>query len=120
MTASALPVETPAPPRQPARVSILTALDLGPDIAAMEGKELRLQLTTYAPGAKGTPHSHAGKVEVVYVMSGAIVEHCRDGTEKLHRPGDAFTANKDTFHYFETQGTEPAQLLVAMITDKAP
>jgi quercetin dioxygenase-like cupin family protein len=103
---------------QPSRAKILTALDLGPDIGAMQGKELRLQLTTYEPGGIGTPHSHKDRVEVVYVLSGSIVEHHRNGPDRIYRAGDVFSANKDTFHHIENTGVDPAQLIVAIIVDK--
>ncbi len=105
--------------KQPADVKVLTRLDLVHDMAAMAGKELKLQRTVYAPGACGTPHSHEGKVEVVLTVSGSIVEHHRDGRTITYNAGDAFTANKDTFHHLENRGSAPAELLVAMIADKA-
>lgn len=108
----------PPSPQQPARAKILTTLDLGGDIPALQGKELRLQLTTYEPGAVGTPHSHEGKVEVVYQLSGSVTEHHQDGRDQVYRPGDVFAANKDTFHHLENSGAVPAQLIVAMIVDK--
>ena len=110
--------ETAPEQKQPASVTILTRLPLGADMPAIEGKELRLQLTTYAPGAVGTLHSHEGKVEVVHALSGTIIEHHRDGRSIVYKGGDSFSANKDTFHYLENRGTEPARLLVAMIVDK--
>jgi quercetin dioxygenase-like cupin family protein len=119
MTLPSQSAPVPAEQKQPASVTVLTRLDLGADIPALEGKELRLQLTTYAPGGANTPHSHAGKVEVVHTLAGAITELHRDGRIVTYRAGDSFTANKETFHHMENRGTEPAQLLVAMIVDKA-
>jgi quercetin dioxygenase-like cupin family protein len=118
VTQAAETVEPPSP-QQPAHAKILTTLDLGRDIPALQGKELRLQLTTYEPGAVGTPHSHEGKVEVVYQLSGSVIEHHQDGRDQVYRPGDVFSANKDTFHHLENSGAVPAQLIVAMIVDKA-
>ena len=116
---TATPAPSPAPGTaerpQPAKVEMLTRLDLSRDFPALAGKELRLQCTTYAPGAVGTPHSHDGKVEVVYVLSGAIVEHHRDGRRIAWATGDSFPANRDTVHHLENRGSEPACLLVAMI-----
>ena len=105
-------------PRQGAQVEILTRLDLGADIPALAGKELRLQLTTYMPGAKNQPHSHEGKPETVYAVAGEITEYHRDGRVMTHGPGDTFTANKDTFHHMANNGDVPAQMIVAMIVDK--
>ena len=102
---------------QPATVASLTRLDLARDFPALDGRELRLQLTTYAPGAIGTPHSHDGRVEVVFVMSGAIIEHHGDGRRVEYMTGDAFAANCDTMHHLENAGSEPACLVVAMIAD---
>jgi quercetin dioxygenase-like cupin family protein len=118
MTASPETRDRPAERKQPASVRILATLDLGADMPALAGKELRLQLTTYAPGACGTPHSHEGKVESVYTLSGSIIEHHADGRDVTYRAGDAFTANKDTMHHLENVGAVPAQLLVSMICDK--
>lgn len=104
--------------RQPADVEVLTRLDLAGDLPTLAGKELKLQFTTYAPGAVGTPHSHAGKVEVVHVLSGSIIEHHADGRSILYGSGQSFSANRDTIHHLENRGIEPARLMVATIADK--
>jgi quercetin dioxygenase-like cupin family protein len=116
---AAMTMPSPVERRQPASVELLTRLDLGRDFEALAGKELRLQLTTYAPGATGTPHSHEGRVEVVHVLSGAITEHHRDGRRVDYVAGDSFPANRDTFHHLQNFGAAPARLLVAMIADRA-
>ena len=101
-------------------VRILARIALGRDIHELAGKELRLQLTTYNPGARNKPHTHEGKVEVVYALAGNVTEHHADGRVEAYRPGDAFTANRDTHHHMQNDGSEPVQLVVAMIVDAPP
>jgi uncharacterized cupin superfamily protein len=116
--ASSRPEMAAAQQRQGPQVEVLKTLDLGGDIPALAGKMLKLQLTTYQPGAANLPHSHEGKVEAVYALAGEITEHHGDGRTVVHRPGDSFTANKDTFHNMANYGAVPAQMIVAMIVDK--
>jgi quercetin dioxygenase-like cupin family protein len=96
---------------------VLTSVDLGPDIEAMKGRVLKLQITTYEPGKASTLHSHKGRVEVIYMLQGAIIE-TNNGVAKEYRQGDAFFANKDTNHVIENKGNVPALLIVSMIADK--
>jgi quercetin dioxygenase-like cupin family protein len=105
-------------PRQGPHVEILARLDLGSEIPALAGKELRLQVTTYMPGTANQPHSHADKPETVVAIAGEVTEYHRDGRVVVYRPGDTFTADKDTFHHMGNTGGVPGQLIVAMICDK--
>ena len=102
---------------QAAGPRVLTSVDLGPDIEAMKGRVLKLQITTYEPGRASTLHSHKGRVEVIYMLQGAIIE-TNNGVAKEYRQGDAFFANKDTNHVIENKGSVPALLVVSMIADK--
>ena len=56
----------------------LTTVDLASEIDSVEGRVLRMQMTTYEPGASNTPHSHKDRPEVVYILSGKIIDHRRD------------------------------------------
>ena len=95
----------------------LTTVDLAAEIDSVEGRVLRMQMTTYEPGASNTPHSHKDRPEVVYILSGKIIDH-RGDVAKEYGPGESFTAGKDTTHWMENKGTVPAVLIVSTIAKK--
>ena len=95
----------------------LTTVDLASEIDSVAGRVLRMQMTTYEPGASNTPHSHKDRPEVVYILSGKIIDH-RGNVAKEYGPGESFTAGKDTTHWMENKGTVPAVLLVSTIAKK--
>ena len=76
-----------------------------------------MQMTTYEAGASNTPHSHKDRPEVVYILSGKIIDH-RGDVAKEYGPDESFTAGKDTTHWMENKGTVPAVLLVSTIAKK--
>jgi quercetin dioxygenase-like cupin family protein len=95
----------------------LLNLDLAPEIDTVRGRVLRTQLTTYAPGASNNAHSHKDRPEVVYILSGTVIEH-RGDVAKEYGPGDSFTADHDTTHWMENKGAVPAVMLVTGIAKK--
>lgn len=59
---------------------LLATVDLGPEIEAMEGRELRMRMVSIEPGEVfGPVHDHIGRSGTVYVPQGTITDH-RDGT----------------------------------------
>jgi len=106
---------TPPKDAKGATARVLAALNLGPEFAATEGRILKLQFTTYAPGSASQIHSHKDKPEVVYMVSGKVIEHQGD-VARVYGPGEPFIANKDTKHWMENSFQEPAVLMVATIT----
>jgi quercetin dioxygenase-like cupin family protein len=95
----------------------LVSVDLASEIDSVQGRILRMQMTTYEPGASNTAHSHKDRPEVVYVLSGKIIDH-RGDAAKEYAAGDSFTAGKDTTHRMENKGTVPAVLIVSTIAKK--
>jgi quercetin dioxygenase-like cupin family protein len=95
----------------------LLNLDLAPEMDSVAGRALRMQLTTYEPGASNKPHSHKDRPEVVYILSGKVIEH-RGDVAKEYGPGDTFTADHTTTHWMENKGTVPAVMLVTGIAKK--
>ena len=95
----------------------LTTVDLASEIDGVAGRVLRMQMTTYEPGASNTEHSHKDRPEVVYILAGKIIDH-RGSVAKEYGPGESFTAGKDTTHWMENKGTVPAVLLVSTIAKK--
>jgi len=60
-------------------VQHLASVDLGPEIAGMAGRELRMRIVTIEPGGVlGPVHDHADRPGVVYILQGTITDH-RDG-----------------------------------------
>ena len=95
----------------------LLNLDLAPELDSVQDRVMRMQLTTYEPGASNKPHSHKDRPEVVYILSGKIIEH-RGDVAKEYGPGDTFTADRNTNHWMENKGTVPAVMLVTGIAKK--
>ena len=82
-------------------------VDLGPEIEVMEGRQLRMRLITIEPGGHNAIHSHEDRPVVVYFLQGTDTVTFGDGTEKVFRPGDTSSANKDTTHWHRNDGEEP-------------
>jgi quercetin dioxygenase-like cupin family protein len=114
--AAALTTATAQAPRGPNSKPLVT-IDLASEIDSVQGRILRMQQTTYEPGASNTAHSHKDRPEVVYVLSGKIIDH-QGNVAKEYGPGDSFTAGKDTTHWMENTGTVPAVLIVSTIAKK--
>jgi quercetin dioxygenase-like cupin family protein len=103
-------------PKGPVAKPLLN-LDLAPEIDSVQGRVMRMQLTTYEPGASNKPHSHKDRPEVVYILSGKVIEHRGDVAKEYGR-GDTFTADRNTNHWMENTGTVPAVMLVTGIAKK--
>ena len=66
---------------------VLTTVDLGPEIEGMAGRELRMRMFTFEPGAVfGPVHEHRDRPGIVYVLQGTITDH-RDGISRDYGPG---------------------------------
>jgi quercetin dioxygenase-like cupin family protein len=111
-TAQAQAPESKGPVAKP-----LLNLELAPEMDSVAGRSLRMQLTTYEPGASNKPHSHKDRPEVVYMLSGKVIEH-RGDVAKEYGPGDTFTADHTVTHWMENKGTVPAVMLVTGIAKK--
>jgi quercetin dioxygenase-like cupin family protein len=117
VSASAASAQTPAgEPKGPVAKPLLN-LDLAPEIDSVQGRVTRMQLTTYEPGASNKSHSHKDRPEVVYILSGKVIEH-RGDAAKEYGPGDTFAADRNTTHWMENKGTVPAVMLVTGIAKK--
>jgi len=100
--------EQAAPETKGITVKLLAALDLGPEIEGMAGRQLRMRLVTMEPGAVyGPVHDHKDRPGMVYVLQGTITDH-RDGVSREYGPGLGWPEDKDTLHWLENRGTTPA------------
>lgn len=89
-------------------VQLLSTLDLAPEIEGLAGRQFRMRLITFAPGAVYGPlHNHKGRPGLVYILSGKITDH-RDGVTKEYGPGLGWPEDHNTLHWLENRGTVPA------------
>jgi len=100
--------ERTAPESKGVAVRLLSAIDLGPEIEGMEGRELRMRMVTIEPGGVfGPVHDHKGRPGVVYVLQGTITDH-RDGVATDYGPGLGWPEDRNTLHWLENRGAIPA------------
>ena len=94
---------------------VLAAIDLAPEIASLENRELRLSRAVMAPGGHVGLHSHRGDPTIVYLLSGTLTNHHDDGATTEFRPGDVFAEFGPRSHWVENRGAVPVSFIVANI-----
>jgi quercetin dioxygenase-like cupin family protein len=86
----------------------LAAVDLGPEIAGMAGRQLRMRMVTFEPGGVfGPMHDHKDRPGIVYILQGTITDH-RDGAATDYGPGVGWPEDRNTTHWLENRDTIPA------------
>lgn len=85
----------------------LCIIELGPEIAAMEGFGLRLSRVTVQPGAVFASHSHAGQPEIIYVVEGRLGEQRNDDPWIDHGPGSVLVLTHDITHALANRTEQP-------------
>ncbi len=89
-------------------VKLLAALDLGPEIEGMAGRQFRMRMVTIEPGGVFGPiHDHIDRPGMVYILQGTITDH-RNGESTEYGPGLGWPEDKNTIHWLENRGTTPA------------
>jgi quercetin dioxygenase-like cupin family protein len=100
--------EQVAPETKGVTAKLLAALDLGPEIEGMAGRQLRMRLFNFEPGAVlGPLHDHKDRPGMVYILQGTITDH-RNGVAKDYGPGVGWPEDKSTMHWLENRGTTAA------------
>ncbi len=100
--------ELAAPETKGVTVELLAALDLGPEIQGMAGRQLRMRMVTIEPGGVfGPVHDHKDRPGVVYILQGTITDH-RNGVATDYGPGVGWPEDRNTTHWLENRGTIPA------------
>ena len=100
--------EPVAPEPNGVTVELLAAVDLGPEIEGMEGRQLRMRMATIEPGGVFSPiHDHVDRPGIVYILQGTITDH-RDGVATEYGPGVGWPEDRNTTHWLENRGTIPA------------
>ncbi len=98
---------------------LLGTVDLGPEIEGMAGRQLRMRLVTFEPGAVyGPVHDHVDRPGIVYILQGTITDH-RDGTVTDYGPGLGWPEDRNTTHWLENRGTITAvEVSVDIVKDE--
>lgn len=100
--------EQVAPETKGVSAELLAAVDLGPQIEGMAGRQLRLRKFTFAPGAVFGPiHDHKDRPGIVYILQGTITDH-RNGVATDYGPGVGWPEDRDTMHWLENRAGSPA------------
>ena len=96
--------EEAVPETRGVTVELLATLDLGPEVEGMAGRQLRMRMFTFEPGAVFGPlHDHKGRPGMVYVLEGTITDH-RDGVATDYGPGVGWPEDRGTTHWLESRG----------------
>ena len=100
--------EQVAPETSGVAVELLAAVDLGPEIEGMAGRQLRMRMVTMQPQAVfGPVHDHKYRPGLVYILQGTITDH-RNGVATDYGPGVGWPEDRNTTHWLENRGTTPA------------
>lgn len=110
--------EQVAPQTRGVAVELLAAVDLGPEIQGMDGRQLRMRMVTIEPGGVfGPVHDHEGRPGIVYVLQGTITDH-RQGIATDYGPGVGWPEDRNTVHWLENRGTVSAvEISVDVVTN---
>lgn len=100
-------------------VKLLKSFDLGAEIEGMAGRQFRMRLITFEPGAVFGPlHDHKDRPGLVYILQGTITDH-RDGTATDYGPGLGWPEDHTTVHWLENRGEVTAiEVSVDIIREK--
>jgi quercetin dioxygenase-like cupin family protein len=91
----------------------IAALDLGPEIDGMHGRQLRMRMFTMEPGGVIAVHPHKDRPSAVYLIKGTITEYREGGFVKEHHEGESWAEGKETTHWVENHGSIPAIFISA-------
>lgn len=113
-------MEQQPPEARGVTVEPLASLDLGPELADMTGRYLRMRMVTIEPGGVFGPiHDHRDRPGLVYILQGTITDH-RDGVTTDYGPGVGWPEDRNTTHWLENRGTVPAVEISIDIVQERP
>jgi len=95
-------------------IALLNAVDLGPEIPGMQGRQLRMRTITIEPGGVVAVHSHKDRPGAAYVLKGSVIEH-RGDVAKEYGAGGNWAEDGNVTHWVENKGTSPAVLIAVDI-----
>ena len=96
--------------------TLLASIDLAKALDTLGDRELRLSHVTVAPGGHIGLHSHVDDPTVVYLVSGALVNHHDDGMTEELTAGQSFAEFGPKSHWVENRGATPATFVFASVS----
>jgi len=115
LTAGLCAAQQPAPTENKGiTITPLSAVDLGPEIPGMQGRQLRLRMLTIEPGGVLAVHSHKDRPGAAYVLKGTVMEH-RGDVAKEYSEGQTWAEDGNVLHWVENKGTSPVVLILTDI-----
>ena len=112
--------EETAPETRGVTAELLATMDLGREIEGLAGRELRMRLFTFEPGAVfGPVHDHVDRPGLVYILEGTITDH-RGGVATDYGPGPGWPEDRNTMHWLENRGTARAVEISVDIVRREP
>jgi quercetin dioxygenase-like cupin family protein len=84
-------------------------------IAGLNGYILYQNLITVPPGTGRKWHSHAGRPEIVRILSGVLTDQRNDGEPKSYGPGTTLINADGVQHMWANFGKEPVVFLATSI-----
>jgi len=101
--------EAPQEPRG-ISVGVVSTLDLGSELTNLDGRELRVRIITFEPGAAVPLHSHDGRPGIAHVLKGTLTEHLEGKGVFQRNQGDRLLEDKNTVHWVENRSGETAMV----------
>jgi quercetin dioxygenase-like cupin family protein len=94
--------------------TVLQAIDLAQQPAAIQGRQLRLRRLVVQPGGVVPWHSHGNRPAIIYIVEGEITEYASTcAVPILHKAGEATTEIHPTEHWWKNTASRPVTLLSA-------
>jgi quercetin dioxygenase-like cupin family protein len=103
-----VPVEAPAS-------TVTGTVDLGAEYPAMKGYVMTQTISAVAPGTGRALHSHAGRPEMVRVVSGTLTDARNGGPPTAYGPGSTLVNAGGTEHMWANMGSETVVLVTTSI-----
>ena len=115
LSASAAAQQAAPPPPAGFDIKTLASIDLGPELAGMQGRVLRMSYVTVAPGSAMAAHPHKERPEIIYVVQGTLTEQRNDEPAKDHGPGSVLVMTGTVTHAISNRSNAPAIYIAAPI-----
>jgi quercetin dioxygenase-like cupin family protein len=94
--------------------TVLSAIDLAKEPAAIDGRTLRLRKLVIQPGGVVPWHSHADRPAIIYIVEGTITEYASNcAVPIVHKTGEIARETSATSHWWKNTSRSPVTLLSA-------
>jgi quercetin dioxygenase-like cupin family protein len=94
--------------------TVLSAIDLSQEPAAIDGRTLRLRNLVVQPGGVVPWHSHADRPAIIYIVEGTITEYASNcAVPIVHKTGEIARETSATSHWWKNASHSPVTLLSA-------